>query len=173
MQSEHCVVPVLTRGPVILRMWYSSSLWAWGSMLRIHLQQKSLSLDPPMAAESDAVMQLSLCPVCTSLWCLPETSGVKYFHILKSYSLIPLEAGLTWSLSGSCRPSPPARLIGTWVWPLTVNSPLLPTLQHVPVDSCCTTSGEYAPPGHGQTLHPSPFTPLCFYQSACCSLTGS
>lgn len=42
-----------TRGPVILRMLYSSSLWVRGSLSRIHWQQKSLSLGCAMTADSN------------------------------------------------------------------------------------------------------------------------
>lgn len=45
---------VLTRGPVILRIWYSSSLYAMGTLLRTHLQRKILSLGPSMPAAPGA-----------------------------------------------------------------------------------------------------------------------
>ena len=38
---------------------------------------------------------------------------------------------------------------------------------------CCERIGSSLHPGHGLTLHRSPFTPLCFCQSACCSLAAS
>ncbi len=52
-RAGYVTEPVLTRGPVILRMWYSSSLWVRGTLWRTHLQQKSLSLDPSMSAAQD------------------------------------------------------------------------------------------------------------------------
>lgn len=81
--------PILTRGPVILRMWYSSSLWAWGTLCCTHLQQKSLSLDRSMSAGSDAAgfsTEVSLLSVHVSL--IPSRHRmcqccVKYFNTSK------------------------------------------------------------------------------------------
>ena len=62
----------------------------------------------------------------------------------------------------------------------THTTPLLCSLHWLPVDArirfktlvlayrAANGSGPHL--GHGQTLHPSPFTPLCICQSACCEL---
>ncbi|TNN66077.1 hypothetical protein EYF80_023705 [Liparis tanakae] len=88
-------VSILTRGPAILRMWYSSSRYASGILLRTHLQQKSLSLDPSMSAGpgnpagfSSAASAMS--PIFDALQ--GKTSPLLYFNTAKEY-LITLEAG--------------------------------------------------------------------------------